>query len=109
MTSADDTYGYMIAFHDPANSYYTYAVPNLPGVPRVLYTSFKDAKRALLQAVTTFNEFTPVAYGKAYPYEDTTFENQLDTTGFGLLGWITVTEDDESARVPVGLLRFPYA
>lgn len=86
-----------------------YVIPSMPEIPTVLYTSYLDAKRALLDIVGKFESFTPVAYGAAYPYEHTTFEKEITNEKFALLGWISIGDDDDRTRVPVGLLKLAHA
>jgi hypothetical protein len=99
---------YLIVVSDP-NSGYT--IPTMPEIPTLLYTSYLDAKRALLEIAAKFDSFTPVAYGAAYPYEHTTFEKEITQNEFALLGWIVITEDEENdaARIPVGLMKLSHA
>ena len=85
-----------------------YVIPSMPEIPTVLYTSYLDAKRALLDIVGKFDSFTPVAYGAAYPYEHTTFEKEITNAKFALLGWISIGEEDDRTRVPVGLLKVAH-
>jgi len=99
---------YLIVVSDP-NSGYT--IPAMPEIPTLLYTSYLDAKRALLEIAAKFDSFTPVAYGAAYPYEHTTFEKEITQNEFALLGWILIAEDEENdaARIPVGLMKLSHA
>jgi len=99
---------YLIVISDP-NSDYT--IPSMPEIPTLLYTSYLDAKRALLDIVGKFGSFTPVAYGAAYPYENTTFEKEITNNQFALIGWIIVEEDEENeaSRIPVGLLKVAHS
>jgi len=103
--------GYMIVINDSSTDAYIYGIPNFEEVPRVVYTSYLDAKKALMEAVGKFGEFTPVAYGDAYPYENTTFEKEISQKEYALIGWVTLDddEDDEESvpmRIPIGLLKF---
>ena len=99
---------YLIVVSDP-NSGYT--SPAMPEIPTLLYTSYLDAKRALLEIAAKFDSFTPVAYGAAYPYEHTTFEKEITQNEFALLGWIFIAEDEEhdAGRIPVGLMKLSHA
>ena len=77
-------------------------------VPRVLYTTYFDAKRALTNIITTFDDFIPVAYGAAYPYEATSFEKEFTKNGYATIGWVAVPSDDEEpSRIAIGLLKMP--
>jgi hypothetical protein len=109
-----DKNAYLIVINESASGSYTYGIPTLENVPTVLYKSYLDAKRALMDIVATFEEFVPVAYGSAYPYENTTFEKEISTKDFALIGWVVVPVEDEEGddlptRVPVGLLKIPYS
>jgi len=102
--------GYMIVINDMSTDAYIYGIPNFEEVPRAVYTSYLEAKKAIMEAVAKFGEFTPVAYGDAYPYENTTFEKEISQKEYALIGWVTVDddEDDEDSvpvRVPIGLLK----
>ena len=107
--SANNAYGYIIVFHEPDNVYNSYGVPNVTEIPSVIYKTYTAAENAILSAVTKFENFTGAAYGVAYPYENTTFVNELNTKGFALLGWVHVEEDGERARIPLGILRLSYS
>ena len=99
---------YLIVINDPDGGY---TIPSMDEIPSVLYTSYLDAKRALLDIAGKFDSFTPVAYGAAYPYENTTFDREITNSSFALLGWIVINEDEENegSRVPVGLLKLTHA
>jgi len=106
--SANERIGYMIVIKDPSTDAYSYGVPNVDDAPTALYLSLGDAKRALQATATRFDSFIPVAYGQAYPYEKTTFEQQLAANPFAMYGWgIIVDEEDtdEHVRVGFGLLK----
>ena len=108
-TPSEDKYAYVITFHQPDSIHYTYGIPTIPEIQPIVYRSLQEAKKAVMLTAAKFDTFTAVAYGKAYPYENTSFDIQLNTTGFALLGWIVVTDEDESARVPFGLTRLSYS
>ena len=108
-TAPEDKHAYIITFHQPDNTYYTSGIPTVPEIQPVIYRSLQEAKKSLMLTAAKFDTFTAVAYGKAYPYENTSFDIQLNTNGFALLGWIVVTDEDESVRVPVGLTRLSYS
>lgn len=104
---------YLIVINDASAENYMYGVPSIPDIPTVLYTSYLDAKRALLDIAGKFDRFTPVAYGAAYPYENTTFEREITNNEFALLGWIIVEENEDegiaASRIPMGLLKILHA
>ena len=102
------TAAYMIVMQDPSSEVTTYGIPNTPEIPTKIYISYADAKNALMEIIETFDEFTPVAYGDAYPYERTTFEKEVRENNYGLIGWISMKDDDgDVTRVPLGLLKIP--
>jgi len=101
--SANERIGYMIVIKDPSTDAYSYGVPNVDDAPTVLYLSLGDAKRALQATATRFDSFIPVAYGEAYPYENTTFEQLLAANPFAMYGWgILLDEDDKDHPIRVG-------
>jgi hypothetical protein len=106
---SEDNHAYVITFHQPDNMYYTSGIPTIPEIQPIVYRSLPEAKKALMITASKFDTFTAVAYGKAYPYENTSFDIQLNTTGFALLGWIVVADEDESVRLPFGLTRLSYS
>jgi hypothetical protein len=86
----------------------SYRILKMDEVPTVLYVTYFDAKRALTEVIASFDDFIPVAYGAAYPYEDTTFEKEILKTGYATMGWVTVPSDDEEPiRIAIGLLKLP--
>jgi len=95
----------MIVIHDSSADIFTYGIPNIPEIPVRMFSSYVEAKKALMNIVEGFNEFTPVAYGEAYPYEKTTFDNEIAKNGFALIGWIITEENDVVDRIPLGLLK----
>jgi hypothetical protein len=99
---------YLIVVRDPGGGY---TIPSMAEIPTLLYTSYLDAKRALLEIAAKFDSFIPVAYGAAYPYEHTTFEKEITENEFALLGWILIAEDEENdaSRIPVGLIKLSHA
>jgi len=103
---------YMIVINDSSSDAYVYGIPNFAEVPRKLYMSFLEAKNAIIDSVGKFGSFTPVAYGDAYPYENTTFEKEIYQKEYALIGWVTVDNDEDddddevtSLRIPIGLLK----
>ena len=93
-----------------------YGIPGMPEIPRIVYSSYLDAKQAIAEIVEKFQKFTPVAYGSAYPYENTSFEKEIVKNGYATVGWIVKNEEvnedddgseDESYHVPIGILRIP--
>ena len=103
---------YMIVLNDNTSGESSFVIPSMPEIKNVLYRSYPEAKKSLLEIVTKFGEFVPAAYGSAYPYDNTTFEKELTTKEFALLGWVIVAseeEDEPAARIPLGLLKLAYS
>ena len=99
------TYCYLVVIQDNASENYTYGIPEEDDASQVIFSSYEDAKLALQAAADNFNEFLPVAYSKAYPYDSVTFDEELDTKGFAPFGWGIVSTEDTTARICIGLLR----
>ena len=100
----------MVVINDSSTDAYIYGIPNFQEVPRTVYMSYLDAKKAIMEAVAKFGEFTPVAYGDAYPYENTTFEKEISQKEYALIGWVALADDDDDedtppVRIPIGLLK----
>ena len=95
---------YMLVVMDSASDNYDHGVLQEKGVPTRGYVSLEDAKSALASAASKFDEFMLTAYGKAYPYDNTTFDKQLETAHFAPWGWGVVSIDDEEQRVCIGLI-----
>lgn len=101
---------YLVVVNDNTSGENVYMLPSMSEIPNVLYANYLDAKRALNDIVAKFDEFIPVAYGAAYPYENTTFESDLTKNDYALLGWVVVMdEDDTPSRVPIGLMKLAYS
>ena len=95
----------MIVIKDPSTDSYSYGVPNVDDAPTNLYLSLGDAKKGLQAMATRFDSFIPVAYGQAFPYEGTTFEQQLSANPFAMYGWGILEDEDadeEGAHIRVG-------
>jgi hypothetical protein len=97
-------YGYLIVVQDNVSENYSYGIPDGDDAQSI-FTSYEDAKIALEKASKQFNEFMPVAYGKAFPYDSVTFEQELEEKSFAPFGWGTRQMDDEIFRMCLGLLR----
>ncbi len=105
------TEAWQIVFTDGSNSLYTYSLPNTgPNVEPKVYATFEDAMIQLIALTQTLAGFTKVAYGEAFPYEHTSFDQELDKKGFAALGWFRYTDEDsgESVKIQIGLLRMAY-
>jgi hypothetical protein len=97
---------YVIVIHEALEI--GHGIPNVPELARalynsVVYTSYVDAKKALMDTIGKFESFIPVAYGDAYPYENTTFEKEITENDYACAGWVVVEEDESKVRVPIGL------
>jgi len=97
---------YVIVIHDAVEI--GDGIPNIPDSARALYnnlvyTSYLDAKNALMDTIGKFETFILVAYGDAYPYEHTTFEKEISEKGYARAGWVVVDEDESQVRIPIGL------
>lgn len=96
---------YMVVLMDSSSDNYDYGVyETKKGRPHTVYTSLDAAKTALGVAAGNFDEFIPTAYGKAFPYDTLTFEQQLEKEFFAPWGWGVMAIDDEVQRICVGLI-----
>ena len=98
-------YGYMIVLKDNASDNYTYGIPEHEDAPQVIFTSLEDAKVAIKKVVSNMDNFMPVAYGEAFPYDSVTFEQLIARESFAPYGWSTVITDEESYSICIGVLR----
>ena len=98
-------YGYMIVLKDNASENYTYGIPEQEDAPQVIFTSLEDAKVAMKKVVSNMDNFMPVAYGEAFPYDSITFEQLIEKESFAPYGWSPVVTDEESYRICIGVLR----
>ena len=95
---------YMLVLMDSASDNYDHGVLHQKGVPTRGYVSLDAAKSALASAASKFDEFMPTAFGKAFPYETTTFEQELEKEKFAPWGWGVLKVDDEIQRICLGLI-----
>ena len=96
---------YIIALMDNGSDNYIYGV--LDQEKNRAFTSLAEAKAALAKVVEDdYVEFLPTAYGKAYPYDTTTFEELLEKEEFAPWGWGIEEGEDGPQRVCIGLLAF---
>jgi hypothetical protein len=95
---------YMIVLMDSASDNYDHGVLHEKGVPARAYVSLDAAKSAVASAASKFDEFMPTAYGKAFPYDTATFEQELERAKFAPWGWGVLNVDDEIQRVCIGLI-----
>jgi hypothetical protein len=94
---------YQIAVSDNSSDLYMYGIPTPTDTPQVLYRSIKQAMSALLEFSNKFEKFIPVAYGEAYPYEDTTFEVYLHEKGAAPYGWVIMEMEPNEPPLRVGI------
>lgn len=100
----DSKYGYMIVVRDGASDNYVNGIPLPEDAEEVVYTSIEEAKAALMKMETGFSEFLHVAYSTAFPYENTTFNTELEK-GYAPYGWAVVASEEGQIRICIGLLR----
>jgi hypothetical protein len=100
MTTANEAY--MIVVQDNASEHYSFGVHS-----NVVYASYEEAKTALQNAAGNFDSFLPVAYGKAFPYESTSFDEMLKD-GFAPYGWGVIQTDGEVYRICIGLMKVSF-
>lgn len=93
--------GYMIAVSEGIGSNMIF-FPS--GLPSIIYTNYEQA-RAALKGFAANRNLTPILYGETFPYEDTSFEAELETNGFAVYGVGDYIIDEEPCRVPFGLKR----
>ena len=94
---------YMMVVMDSASDNYDYGIPEIEGAYKA-YTSLAAAKQNLEAAAAKFEEFLPTAYGKAFPYDTITFEQQLDKDKFAPWGWGVMNTEDGVLRICIGIL-----
>lgn len=94
---------YQIVLSDNSSDLYMYGIPSPTDIPRVLYRSLQEVMPALRDLVSKFDKFIPVAYGEAYPYEGTTFEDYLNEKEVAPYGWVVLQSDNEEPPVRIGI------
>jgi len=97
----------MIVIKDSSSDEFVYAIPEIPNVTKKVYISYQEAKKSIMDFIKDLDDFIPVAYGEAYPYENTTFEQEISEKGFALVGWVPVVHDEneQAIHIPIGLLK----
>ena len=95
---------YMLVLIDSASDNYNYGVLQEKGSLMRGYTSLEAAKSALVATAAKFEEFMPTAYGKAFPYDTVTFEQQLEKERFAPWGWGITTVEEQVQRIGVGII-----
>ena len=101
------SYGYIIVVQDNISDNYSYGIPKEEDTPQTIFRSYEDAKAAIQSVAKKFEEFLPVAYGKAYPYDTVTFDKEINNKSFAPLGWGVINTDNETQHICIGLLRMP--
>lgn len=75
--------------------------------PQAIYRSPSAAMAAAAALGKKFDNFLPVSYGVAYPYEGVTLEQTLAAKGAAPYGWGIVEDDDgDQQRVGIHILSF---
>ena len=69
-------------------------LPDDENLPRVLYRTGKEAETVAREWIKTFDRHRFVAYGEAYPYDQTTFDEELKSKQRATVGWITIEDED---------------
>jgi len=69
-------------------------LPDDETLPRVLFTSLKEAEELAKQWIKTFDHHRLTLYGEAYPFDQTTLENEMSTKGHAPVGWFRVQDED---------------
>lgn len=92
--------GYTLILSDTVSSNMAF----LPDADTLVYTKLEAAIMALKGFAATLNT-TPILYGETFPYEDTSFEAELEQKGFAIYGIGDYVIGDEMCRVPIGLKR----
>jgi hypothetical protein len=95
---------YMIVLMDSASDKYNYGVFEEDDSPMKAFTSLDDAKAAVVSLSNKYNEFVPTAYGKAFPYDSVSFEEELEKNSFAPWGWATEETEDGPYRFCIGLV-----
>jgi hypothetical protein len=95
---------YMIVLMDSASDNYTYGVFKESDSPMKAFTSLDDAKAALESHSEKYSKFFPTAYGKAFPYDSVSFEEELEKSSFAPWGWATEETEDGPYRICLGLI-----
>lgn len=96
---------YMIALMDSASDNYIYGV--FDEDKNRVFSSLAQAKATLAKiAEDDYEEFLPTAYGKAYPYDTTSFDELLEKEEFAPWGWCIEHTEDGPQRICLGLLAF---
>ena len=101
------SHGYIVVIQDNASDHYSYGIPDGKNMKSTIYTSYDVAKAAIQTVSENFDEFLPVAYGKAFPYDSVTFDQELERNSYAPLGWGVINMDGEILRIGIGLLRMP--
>jgi hypothetical protein len=105
MAYSSESYGYIITYSDNASEVYTFGIPSKEDHPPTVFTNLAAAKKALAELAAKQERFIPVAYGKAYPYESTTFEQHLSNHESAPFGWCIFNDGETDFRVGINILR----
>jgi len=94
---------YQIVLVDSASDSYTYGVYE-DEMQNKVYASLDTAKAVVTTISENYDEFLPTAYGKAFPYDSVSFEEQLEKDGFAPWGWGVENSEDGSHRICIGII-----
>ena len=101
---------YVIVYDDGGSEFYRHGIPPSSHTPATVFTSLVAAKEAVMKLAEKYPNFTAVAYGSAYPYEDKTFEMVLSQKGVAPIGWTSVEDSSgDEIRLTIALLRVQVA
>jgi hypothetical protein len=96
-------HGYMLVYSDNASDFYTFGIPNEPDSPMRVYRTPSAAKEGAVKMVAQFHKFMPVAYGEAYPYDKTSFDEELGKNGSAPYGWAVIEGEPGTPPTKVGI------
>lgn len=82
---------YLITYTDEAGDT---ILPDDENLPRVLYTSVVNAEAVAKKWMAGLDEHRFALYGQAYPYDQTTLEQEVSKKGAGTVGWISFEDED---------------
>ncbi len=98
---------YLIVLTDGDSDVYTYSLPNTRALPYRVYATLSAAETALQAYTRTLEGYQAVAYGQAFPYEHTSFAQELAQKKFAAVGWFRYQDihTGESIKIKIGILR----
>lgn len=69
-------------------------LPEDEHLPRVFYGSIQAAESVAKKWMNEFDKHRWTLYGEAYPYDQTTLEQEVRTKGRAPVGWVTFEDED---------------